>query len=380
VLSPPSETVKVSNLHDTPVPSAFNKNAQTDANAYWHIIDYYSGANPPTSTYCGYVYPVSNTVQGINSGGTLMYEPINVAYGTNNAFTWAQFVIYFDSSQDLPTWGLQIFYEPGGQWFTPSIGASYNPGDTYWFVIQPSGDTTVQFYIEDLNNTNNYWSTPISVPQPTTIVNPTIGGSQYYSPASCVEGLMDTTQLTNVPYFQTYLIIAGYSSHSRGGDGTPPQGIQSAVWTVSGASAVYESMLSETDISSIVNSQTCGIGYGSVSNPTNLIGTQNGNYAGIYGGNPGDGGEIVGQMNTLSGGNIYVYGYSTSGYYSNLYVYVSMDDNTWYQIGSYTTVSSTTPYWINAGSYMGDFKYIAVVGYDSYDSVNLHLDAVKVGT
>jgi hypothetical protein len=136
-------------------------------------------------------------------------------------------------------------------------------------------------------------------------------------------------------------------------------------------------MLSQYSVSSIIS--TTNYGYGNANNANNLIGSQDGQYANIWGGNPGDGGNIIASMNAESGGNIYIYGYSTNGYYSDLYVYVSWDNYHWTQIGSMLRITQSTPYWISIGSYTGDFSYIAVAGYDTGYSVNLHLDAVKVG-
>ena len=118
----------------------------------------------------------------------------------------------------------------------------------------------------------------------------------------------------------------------------------------------------------------------SVNNPGNLVGSSpNGQYATLYAGNYGDQAMIIGNMNVGGEhGDISVYCYSGSGYYSNLYVYVSYDGNTWYEINSPITVSSTSPSWIDFGYTNTCFNYIAVVGYDTGNSVLLNIDAIRL--
>ena len=260
-------------------------------------------------------------------------------------------------------------------------------GDVYGFSLMPSGTNTLTFTIQDLNQSGSQpWSTSTwKYPPPNLNIYWDYIGDQFvgisiFSPASAVEGFTTNTALQNVPYMQTYVGYNEQDATNFNYGGGVPSGIGTLVNGPSmqmGYDGYYWAALSQTYVSSITGNGTFGAG--SVSSPNNLVGTQNGNYATIYGGNPYDGGYINGQMNTFAGGNIYIYGYSTSGYNSNLYVWVSMDDSNWTQIGSsYITVTSSTPYWISTGSYFGDFKYIAVTGYDTYDSVYLHLDAVKV--
>jgi hypothetical protein len=130
-------------------------------------------------------------------------------------------------------------------------------------------------------------------------------------------------------------------------------------------------------VSSIASHSTYG--YGSVNNPNGLIGNSNdGSYVQIYGGNGGDGGNIVGVMNGQATGTIYIYGYSASGYYTHLYVYVSTNDNTWTRT-SVQTVNPGSAGWINCGSYSGTFNYIAIAAIDDNGmSANLLIDSVKV--
>ena len=82
-------------------------------------------------------------------------------------------------------------------------------------------------------------------------------------------------------------------------------------------------------------------------------------------------------MNQPAVGNIGVYGYSVSGYYSLFYVYVSNDNQNW-QFVSSQVVSTSSPHWMNFGVYAANFRYILLIGYDSGNSVNLQIDAVRI--
>ena len=120
---------------------------------------------------------------------------------------------------------------------------------------------------------------------------------------------------------------------------------------------------------------------GAVNNPSNLIGDPDGYYAQIYGGNYNDGGNIVGWMNDVATGHIYLYGYSGDGYYTHLYVYVSYNNNNdWTQTSVQTVYGDGSgPYWIDCGSYSGSFRYIAIAAIDDNGmSANIFIDSVKV--
>ena len=131
-------------------------------------------------------------------------------------------------------------------------------------------------------------------------------------------------------------------------------------------------------VSSITYTQAYGSG--AVNNPNGLIGSSNnGNYVQLWGGNPGDGGQIIGWMNQVAHGHIYLYGHSGSGYYTHLYTYVSYNNNNDWTQTSVQTVSGTNDRWIDCGSYSGNFRYIAIVGIDDTgNSANIFIDSVKV--
>ena len=319
-----------------------------------------------------------NTFDNLGSGW-VDYEPLNVCYGSSSSdWIWYQLVVTFNGGGVAPFFGLCInpSWQPNDYYtYGVYIPGGYVVGDTYLAQFVPfvyNGVNEVMFWIENVNAQQTWttYSYDDLTPPGTTLIYQ----FQAYSPASCVETWNMGTgyTVTNCPFMEADITsVATYYS-----SGSAPYGIQTTV--TSGDGNYYWSMLSQNsfDVSSITYYGTYG--YGSVSNPNNLVGNRDYYYANIGGPNPGDGGYICGQMSGVAGGNIWICGYSTSGYYSNLYVYVSMDDNTWYQIGNYITISSPGPYWISVG-YYADFKYIAVAGYDTYDSINLHLDAVTVG-
>jgi hypothetical protein len=120
-------------------------------------------------------------------------------------------------------------------------------------------------------------------------------------------------------------------------------------------------------------------GTGNVENPENLVGSSNdGQYATLYAGNPGDTGRIIGNMNANAHGHIELYGYSASGYYSDLYVYVSSDYQNWDLVTYSKTITATSPYWIDCGTHSGNFIYIYILVYDSGCSALLYVDSVRV--
>jgi rhodanese-related sulfurtransferase len=126
-------------------------------------------------------------------------------------------------------------------------------------------------------------------------------------------------------------------------------------------------------------SWTDAYGAGSaVNNPWNMLGSSpNGNYGQLYAPNYGCTARVSLTLNQPSVGQIDVYGYSVSGYYSLFYVYVSNDDYNWNFVKS-QVVSSSSPGWISFGPYTSPFRYVLLLGYDSGNSVNLQIDAVRV--
>jgi len=114
------------------------------------------------------------------------------------------------------------------------------------------------------------------------------------------------------------------------------------------------------------------------------------NFAQIYCPDAEDMGQIIGTMNEgEASGKIEIYGKTQSGYDSELYVFRSNDYSNWYQVGSVQWITSTQPYWINVGTYSGNFIALAVVVYCPwyeipgygiyyYHPSNLYVDCVRV--
>lgn len=134
-------------------------------------------------------------------------------------------------------------------------------------------------------------------------------------------------------------------------------------------------------VSSIDWEKTSTYGGGILQNPENIIGeSHDGNYAHLICQSSGASARIVGLMNTEATGHIKVYCYSQPGYVSDLYVYVSGNGYNWYQVGSMIGVGQTSPGWLDIGTYSGNFRYIAICGYDTSRPVNLYVDAVRADT
>ncbi len=387
-------------MQNTPDPST-NSNVSAngfspldDPRQYWHLTDFWQQPSilpydAPPLTISGTFIAVPNTIQGMTTGSyddKLFYEPLNIAWGTTNNYRWIQFVVIFDAEDDLPTWTLYCQDSPSGYYYWPSINATYIPYDQYQFSLYSSSSNTVTFTLEDISSTYDNHCAPVTINVPTT--NFIVCDSSAYSPASCVEGLMrpSTTQITNVPFFQTYLEFSYPFEHYGGSilfgdDGHPPTGVRpDCCYTQGNQYDIYWEMHSQTYVSSVVSNQWGPYGNGVVNNPYNIVGTKDGDDAEIYGSVYGSGGYITGQMNAPSGGNIYIRGSSAPGYSSDLYVYVSNDDQHWVQIGNSITITQNSDYWISVGQYMGDFNWISIAGYDPGNNpVNLYVDAVAIG-
>jgi hypothetical protein len=133
-------------------------------------------------------------------------------------------------------------------------------------------------------------------------------------------------------------------------------------------------------VSSIYSTTTYA--YGIVNDPENMKHSYNdGSFTQLYGGNYGDGAEIVGSMNRPAHGHIYLWGHSYSGYYTHLYVSVSNNGINWYDttIPVQTVDYRSGTYWIDCGSYGSDFRYLKLKAIDDNGmSARLLVDSVKV--
>jgi hypothetical protein len=113
--------------------------------------------------------------------------------------------------------------------------------------------------------------------------------------------------------------------------------------------------------------------------PEDLTGWQSDwQFAGLEGWGPYEYyGWISGAMNKQATGHIYMYGACAQGFPGHLYVYVSNDGNYWNFVSS-PYVSSTTPYWIDCGTYQSTFNYIKVTVENPQEFVVIGIDTVRV--
>ena len=194
----------------------------------WWSIDLWStssGSQMP-SYMSGTFVAVSNTIGNLNAanGDCIIYEPINVAYGTSSSnCVWFQFVVYFFANGASPAWSIWDF-PPGANGTSNTIPTiAYLPGHTYNFALTESNNY-VTFSIQDVTSNTWSWSWGMTVPGGSMLYYP--GGA--YSPASCVEGLTTNSYLTNVPYFTT-TIGYGETTHFHSNSSGIPSGIGTQV-------------------------------------------------------------------------------------------------------------------------------------------------------
>jgi hypothetical protein len=118
---------------------------------------------------------------------------------------------------------------------------------------------------------------------------------------------------------------------------------------------------------------------GFVDQPENMMGWQNdGQIAALAGCEPYQVyGWISGAMNKQATGHIYMYGACAQGYPGHLYVYVSNNGNDWNYVSA-PYVSSTSPYWIDCGTYQSTFNYIKVTVENPQGIVIIGIDSVRV--
>ena len=345
-----------------------------DSQNHWWEIDYWAngGGQLPTWIVEGQFTAVDNTIDGLESGDVIMYLPLNVMFGTSASNgIWFQFQVYLtDSSADMWIWDNRV-YDPWGyaDYHSTHIeDVTYTPGHTYYFSITTNFVDTIRFWIEDYDNSDHWEKTNWNW----DIVSYDIVYSEVaFSPASAIEGYTTNSELTNVPFFRTDTGLDLYNHwHGYSGSGRPT-GISTETWGSPGS--YIWAMNGHNNIGSV--NRYGNYGYGNCVNPNNIIGPlPNYNWADYWGGNPGDGGYLIGNMNTMSGGDIYIWAKTSPSYISTLYVYVSDDDYNWYQIAGPLYISSTYNVPYSLGSVDWGFRYIAVVGFDSGYSVNMHVD------
>jgi hypothetical protein len=135
-------------------------------------------------------------------------------------------------------------------------------------------------------------------------------------------------------------------------------------------------------ISSVQSATWYGTAAG-VTSASNICGTyDDGNYARIYAGNTGDQAVIIGVMSGSAKGDIWLRGYTGTGYYTDYQVWVSNDGVNW---GSSPLYSSYTPGILTVRNIYGGyasstFNYISIVCYNTGTSCNLYVDCVSTTT
>jgi hypothetical protein len=131
-------------------------------------------------------------------------------------------------------------------------------------------------------------------------------------------------------------------------------------------------------ISSVHSASWSGTAAG-VTSASNICGSYNdGNFARIYAGNIGDQAVIIGVMVGPAKGDIWLHGYTGTGYYTDYQVWVSNDGVNW---GSSPLYSSYTPGLLTVRNIYGGyasstFNYISIVCYNTGTSCNLYVDCV----
>jgi hypothetical protein len=129
---------------------------------------------------------------------------------------------------------------------------------------------------------------------------------------------------------------------------------------------------------------TAATWYGSAAchvwNENNICGSySDATLAQIYAGNFYDQAMIVGHMSGDAHGDIWLTGYSVPGYYTDYQVWVSYDGTNWGSNPIYTGQiydSSTTEHDFYGGYTSSNFRYIAIVCYDTGLSCNMFVDCV----
>jgi len=134
-------------------------------------------------------------------------------------------------------------------------------------------------------------------------------------------------------------------------------------------------------VSKVAPGSPTHIGSGYVSNANGITGRYpDGNLAFIYGINSGAGGHIVGELNGVARGTVWVYAASVHGYNTRIQVFVSNDGVNWVSMGSRTVQGGVGWRWVDFGVYNNDFKYIGVAAINQYgnEPVNVYIDLADV--
>ncbi len=123
-----------------------------------------------------------------------------------------------------------------------------------------------------------------------------------------------------------------------------------------------------------------GYSIAAVDNPSGLTGVQdNGQFVHLHAGDQYDYAWVTGEMNAEASGEVYLAGYSGSGYTSHIIVYVSEDYYNWEPICDGYILDTHLPY-IHCG-YSSGFRYIGIAVEDTIGySACMWIDGVHVQT
>lgn len=126
--------------------------------------------------------------------------------------------------------------------------------------------------------------------------------------------------------------------------------------------------------------QAVPYGSGSITNPNNVLGLRDNQFANIKGTAANAGGQIVTIMDRPMTGDIWIYARSEPGYNTDLYTYVSFDFNTWTQTMIQTVSSSGGAQWVYCGTYTkSDFIYVGLAAInDNNNAANISIDMAIV--
>ena len=219
-------------------------------------------------------------------------------------------------------------------------------------TVSVTSDTTIQA---------NYYANP--PPQYTLSISAGQGGTTDPQPGNpqYTPGLVPVTAIPNEGYFFDHWLLDGQSYTQNP--------IAVTMSSNHNLEAYFVVQPSYRWVSSIYDYS------GAVYTPENLVGWRpDGQFATIEGYGPYQYyGWIIGAMNEQATGHIYMYGYG----YGPLYVYVSSNGYN-FNLVSTPYVSSGSPYWIDCGSYLSPFDYIAVTAEDPYYFYSIALDSVRV--
>ena len=313
----------------------------------------------PIIAYAEWSYPLFNPLQwekGLEFGFSLNIQPTATLEGTYKIYVHYRAEIYYSFHQAPPN-PAHVFDLYDTLLYT-YVNTPNKPS-------QPQPSTPAPYY--------TYTSYSFS----TTAYDP--NGDQLRYEFNWGDGLIDTsgwfTPGVLVTMSHSWSLPNPYTISVRAQDNT-------GAWSPSSSLSITVDPPSSYYASSI--NAYGKVGTGSVGNPNNLLGSSNdGNYANLYAGNPGDSAWINATMNAPAAGHVYLFGYSKTGtnggYVSHLVVSISSNGQSWITLYDKMISPRSSPYYIDCGSTTTYFSYIKLfVDFHNGYSASVYLDAVRV--